>query len=64
DFSGVSSAIIIHFQVDINMCQCQLECGQDSMPIVVEHSSSANGLPFRFRSAESLVSDFRIPGHI
>ena len=40
----------------------QLKCGEDSTPIVVEHSGFVNGLPFRFRSAESLVSDYRIPG--
>jgi hypothetical protein len=48
----------------IRWAERQLECGQDSTPIVVEHSGFLNGIPFRFRSAESLVSDFRIPGYI
>ena len=48
----------------IKWASSQLKCGMDSMPIVVEHSGFVNGVPFRFRSAESLASDFRIPGHI
>lgn len=48
----------------VRWASSQLECGMDSMPIVVEHSGLVNGLPFRFQSAESLVSDFRIPGYI
>ncbi len=42
----------------------QLKCGQDSTPILVEHSGFVNGLPFKFCSAESLVSDYRMPGRI
>ena len=45
----------------VRWASSQLKCGMDSMPIVVEHSGFVNGLPFRFRSSESLVSDFRIP---
>ena len=48
----------------VRWASSQLKCGMDSMPIVVEHSGFVNGLPFRFRSAESLVSDYRVPGYL
>ena len=48
----------------VRWASSQLRCGVDSTPILVEHSGFVNGLPFRFFSAESLVSDYRMPVHL